>query len=78
MCFHERAARAAVFLMLVGLTTVLGCQRTSTPGHSGGANTGGRRFTWQYAGKGQLSTALAAARKDGKVVLVGLSGAAAP
>ncbi len=33
-----------------------------------------RRFTWQYAGLGQLDAALAAARKDGKLVLVGLSG----
>jgi S1-C subfamily serine protease len=34
-----------------------------------------KHFTWQYAGLGQLDTALAAAKKDGKLVLVGLSGA---
>jgi len=33
------------------------------------------RFPWQYAGLGQLDTALTAAKKDGKLVLVGLSGA---
>jgi predicted metalloprotease with PDZ domain len=33
------------------------------------------RFPWQYAGLGQLDAALAAAKKDGKLVLVGLSGA---
>jgi serine protease Do len=34
-----------------------------------------RHFTWQYAGQGQMDAALAAARRDGKLVLVGLSGA---
>jgi serine protease Do len=34
-----------------------------------------KHFTWQYAGLGQLDAALAAAKKDGKLVLVGLSGA---
>ncbi len=34
-----------------------------------------KQFTWQYAGVGQLNAALAAAKKDGKLVLVGLSGA---
>jgi predicted metalloprotease with PDZ domain len=34
-----------------------------------------KHFTWQYAGLGQLDAALAAAKKDGKRVLVGLSGA---
>lgn len=34
-----------------------------------------KQFTWQHAGLGQLDTALAAAKKDGKLVLVGLSGA---
>jgi len=34
-----------------------------------------KHFTWQYAGLGQLDDALAAAKKDGKLVLVGLSGA---
>jgi hypothetical protein len=77
MGFHERVARVAAFLMVVGLTTVLGCQRGPTPGPSQGATTAGSRFTWQYAGKGQLEIALAVARKDGKVLLVGLSGVAA-
>lgn len=35
----------------------------------------GKQFAWQYAGLGQLDVALAAANKDGKLVLVGLSGA---
>lgn len=35
----------------------------------------GKHFAWQYAGLGQLDAALAAAKKDGKLVLVGLSGA---
>ena len=34
-----------------------------------------KQFTWQFAGLGQLDAALAAAKKDGKLVLVGLSGA---
>ena len=34
-----------------------------------------KHFTWQFAGLGQLDPALAAAKKDGKLVLVGLSGA---
>ena len=34
-----------------------------------------KHFTWQYAGLGQLDACLAAAKKDGKLVLVGLSGA---
>jgi C-terminal processing protease CtpA/Prc len=34
-----------------------------------------KHFTWQYAGLGQLDAALGAAKKDGKLVLVGLSGA---
>jgi S1-C subfamily serine protease len=34
-----------------------------------------KHFTWQYAGLGQLDAAVAAAKKDGKLVLVGLSGA---
>jgi C-terminal processing protease CtpA/Prc len=34
-----------------------------------------KHFTWQYAGLGQLDAALAAAKKQGKLVLVGLSGA---
>jgi C-terminal processing protease CtpA/Prc len=34
-----------------------------------------KHFAWQYAGMGQMDTALAAAKKDGKLVLVGLSGA---
>lgn len=33
------------------------------------------KFTWQYASLGQLEKAIAAAKKEGKVVLVGLSGA---
>ena len=37
------------------------------------ANNG--KFRWQYAGVGQLDRALAAAKKAGKPVLVGLSGA---
>jgi hypothetical protein len=77
MRFDNRRARAAVFLMLVGLTTMLGCNRTPTPDRSAAANTGGSRFTWQYVGKGQLDTALAAANKDGKRVLVGFSSVAA-
>jgi len=32
-------------------------------------------FAWQYAGLGQLDAAVAAAKKEGKLVLVGLSGA---
>jgi S1-C subfamily serine protease len=32
-------------------------------------------FAWQFAGLGQLDPATAAAKKDGKLVLVGLSGA---
>jgi serine protease Do len=35
----------------------------------------GKQFTWQYAGAGQLDAALAAAKKDSKLVLVGLFGA---
>jgi predicted metalloprotease with PDZ domain len=34
-----------------------------------------KQVTWQYAGLGQLDAALAAAKKDRKLVLVGLSGA---
>jgi C-terminal processing protease CtpA/Prc len=34
-----------------------------------------KHFTWQYAGLGQMDAALAAARRDGRLVLVGLSGA---
>src|SRR5262249_6341061 len=34
-----------------------------------------RKFTWQHASLGQLERAVAAAKKEGKVVLVGLSGA---
>jgi membrane-associated protease RseP (regulator of RpoE activity) len=34
-----------------------------------------KHFTWQYAGLGQLDAALAAAQKEDKWVLVGLSGA---
>jgi C-terminal processing protease CtpA/Prc len=34
-----------------------------------------KHFTWQYAGIGQMGAALAAARRDGRLVLVGLSGA---
>ena len=34
-----------------------------------------KHFTWQYAGLGQLDAAVAAAKKEGKLVLVGLSGA---
>lgn len=32
-------------------------------------------FTWQYAGPGQLNQTRARARKEGKLILVGLSGA---
>jgi len=35
----------------------------------------GKHLTWQHAGLGQLDAALAAAKKHGKLVLVGLSGA---
>jgi S1-C subfamily serine protease len=34
-----------------------------------------KHFPWQYAGLGQFDAAVAAAKKEGKVVLVGLSGA---
>jgi len=34
-----------------------------------------KHFAWQYAGLGQLDAAVAAAKKKGKLVLVGLSGA---
>lgn len=34
-----------------------------------------KHISWQYAGSGQLDAALAAAKKEGKPVLVGLSGA---
>jgi S1-C subfamily serine protease len=34
-----------------------------------------KQFAWQYAGIGQLDVALMAAKKDGKLVLAGLSGA---
>lgn len=47
------------------VTVMLGADKAS----------GGRGFTWQYAGLGQLDAALAAAKKDGKLVLIGLSGA---
>ncbi len=43
-------------------------------GRSVGATANGR-FAWQYAGLGQLDRALADARKDKKLLLVGLSGA---
>jgi S1-C subfamily serine protease len=44
---------------------------TLAPGKGGGGNS----FTWDYAGLGQLEAAVATAKKDGKLVLVGLSGA---
>lgn len=47
------------------LTVTLGSEK-------GGAFTGIR---WDFAGPGQLDEALAAAKKDGKKVLVGISGA---
>jgi membrane-associated protease RseP (regulator of RpoE activity) len=34
-----------------------------------------KHLAWQYAGLGQMDAALATAKKDGKLVLVGLSGA---
>jgi S1-C subfamily serine protease len=34
-----------------------------------------KHFTWQYASLGQLEKAIAAAKREGKLVLVGLSGA---
>jgi len=34
-----------------------------------------KQFTWQYAGLGQLDAALGTAKKNGKLLLVGLSGA---
>jgi S1-C subfamily serine protease len=37
--------------------------------------SGGTKFTWQYASLGQLEKALAAAKTEGRLVLVGLSGA---
>jgi predicted metalloprotease with PDZ domain len=37
--------------------------------------TDGSKFTWQYASLGQLDKAIAAAKKDGKPVFIGLSGA---
>lgn len=39
------------------------------------AATNGKQFTWQHAGLSQLDAALAVAKKDSKLVLVGLSGA---
>ncbi len=47
---------------------------TVTLGPSAKAASNGH-FRWQYAGVGQLDRALAAAKKEGKPVLVGLSGA---
>lgn len=35
----------------------------------------GNKFAWQYASLGQLEKAIAAAKKEGKLVFVGLSGA---
>lgn len=46
---------------------------TVTLGAEKGASFTG--ITWEYAGPGQLDEALAAAKKDGKKVLVGISGA---
>lgn len=40
-----------------------------------GPEVSGKGIVWQHAGLGQLDSALAAAKKDGKLVLVGLSGA---
>lgn len=40
-----------------------------------GAPATGEGFTWHFAGPGQLEEALALAKKEGKPVLVGLSGA---
>jgi hypothetical protein len=40
-----------------------------------GPEVSGKGIVWQYAGLGQLDSALAAAKKGGKLVLVGLSGA---
>jgi S1-C subfamily serine protease len=40
-----------------------------------GPEVSGKGIVWQYAGLGQFDSALAAAKKDGKLVLVGLSGA---
>ncbi len=47
---------------------------TITLGSSVEATASGR-FTWQYAGLGQLDRALAAAKIDDQLLLVGLSGA---
>jgi predicted metalloprotease with PDZ domain len=46
---------------------------TVTLGTGPEASTKG--LTWQYAGRGQLDAAFAAARKEGKPLLIGLSGA---
>jgi membrane-associated protease RseP (regulator of RpoE activity) len=46
---------------------------TVTLGTGPEASTQG--LTWQYAGRGQLGAALAAAKKEGKPLLIGLSGA---
>jgi predicted metalloprotease with PDZ domain len=40
-----------------------------------GAELSDKGVTWQYAGPGQLAAALAAAKKENKLVLLGLSGA---
>jgi len=40
-----------------------------------GPEASGKGIVWRHAGLGQLDSALAAAKKDGKPVLVGLSGA---
>ncbi|MEK7867190.1 MAG: PDZ domain-containing protein [Planctomycetota bacterium] len=41
----------------------------------GGSAAAGDGLTWHFAGPGQLEDALALAKKEGKTVLVGLSGA---
>jgi predicted metalloprotease with PDZ domain len=40
-----------------------------------GPQVSGKGLTWQYAGRGQLDAASAAAKKEGKPLLIGLSGA---
>ncbi len=40
-----------------------------------GPEASAKGLTWQYAGRGQLDAALAAAKKEGKPLLIGLSGA---
>lgn len=41
----------------------------------GGSPAAGEGFRWHFAGPGQLEAALALAKREGKTVLVGLSGA---